>query len=61
MKFRPQLIGARPDFYRMSAKPNVSHGILHCSFYTRCIALKDDYHKKRMDMLAYTPLEFNFL
>ena len=41
--------------------PNVSLGIVDCSLYTRRIALKDDYHKKRMDMLAYTPVEFNYL
>ena len=25
------------------------------------LALKDDYHKKRMDMLAYAPVEYNYL
>ena len=45
----------------ISDNPNVSHGIVDCSLYTRRIALKDDYHRKRMDMLAYTPVEFNFL
>ena len=44
-----------------SDNPNVSLGIVDCSLYTRRIALKDDYHKKRMDMLAYTPVEFNYL
>ena len=43
----------------ISYNPNVSLGIVDCSLYTRRIALKDDYHKKRMDMLAYTPVEFN--
>ena len=28
---------------------------------TRRIALKDGYHRERMDMLAYTPVEFNYL
>ena len=41
--------------------PNVSLGNVDCSLYTRRIALKDDYHKKQMDMLAYTPVEFNYL
>ena len=45
----------------ISDNPNVSLGIVDCSFYTRRIALKDDYHRKRMDMLAYTPVEFNYL
>ena len=29
-------------------------------FCTRCIALKDDCHKKRMDMLAYAPVEHKY-
>ena len=61
MKIRLRLIRARPNFYMISDNPNVSLGIVDCSLYTRRIALKDDYHKKRMDMLAYTPVEFNFL
>ena len=61
MKIRLQLIRARPNFYMINDNTNVSLGIVDCSLYTRRIALKDDYHKKRMDMLAYTPVEFNFL
>ena len=61
MKVRLRLIRARPIFYMISDNPNVSLGIVDCSLYTRRIALKDDYHKKRMDMLAYTPVEFNYL
>ena len=61
MIFRLRLIRARPNFYMISDNPNVSLGIVDCSLYTRRIALKDDYHKKRMDMLAYTPVEFNYL
>ena len=45
----------------ISDNPNVSLGIVDCSLYTRRIALKDDYHKKRMDMLAYAPVEYNYL
>ena len=45
----------------ISDNPNVSLGIVECFLYTRRIALKDDYHKKRMDMVAYTPVEFNYL
>ena len=60
-KVRLRLIRARPIFYMISDNPNVSHGIVECSLYTRRIALKDDYHKKRMDMLACTPVEFNYL
>ena len=45
----------------ISDNPNVSLGIVDCSLYTRRIALKGEYHKKQMDMLAYTPVEFNYL
>ena len=61
MKIRLRLIRARPNFYMISDNPNVSLGIVDCSLYTRRIALKDDYHKKRMDMLAYAPLEYIYL
>ena len=61
MKIRLRLMRARPNFYLISDNPNVSFGIVDFSLYTRRIALKDDYHKKRMDMLAYTPVEFNYL
>ena len=44
----------------ISDNPNVSLGIVDCSLYTRRIALKDNYHKKRMDMFSYTPVEFNY-
>ena len=45
----------------ISENPNVRLRIVDCSLYTRHIALKDDYHKKRLDILAYTPVEFNYL
>ena len=61
MKVRLRLIRARPNFYKISDNPNVSLGIVDFSLYTRRIALKDDYHKKRMDKLAYTPVEFIYL
>ena len=60
MKIRLRLIRARPNFYMISDNLNVSLGIVDCSLYTRRVALKDDYHKKRMDMLAYAPVEYNF-
>ena len=59
MKFRLRLIRARPNFYMISDNPNISLGSVDCSLYTRCIAVKDDYHKKRMDKLAYAPVEYN--
>ena len=61
MKNRLRLTRARPNFYMISDNPNVSLGIVDCSLYTRLIALREDYHKKRMDMLAYVPVEYNFL
>ena len=61
MKIRLRLIRARPNFYVISDNPNVSLGIVDCSLYTRRIAFKDDYHKKKMDMLAYAPVEYNYL
>ena len=61
LKIRLRLIRARPNFYLISDDPNVSLGNVDCSLYTRRIALTDDYHKKRMDMLAHTPVEFKHL
>ena len=61
MKIGLRLIKARPNFYMISDNPNVSLGIGDSSLYTRRIALKDDYHRKRMGMPAYTPVEFNYL
>ena len=61
MKIRLRLIRARPNFYMISHNPNVSLGNVDCSLYSRGIALKDDYRKKRMDMLAYISVEFNCL
>ena len=58
---RLRLIRARANFYMISHNPYVSFGIVDCSLYTRRIALKDGYHKKRMDMLAYAPVEYNYL
>ena len=61
MKIRLRLIRARPNFYMISDNPNVSLGIVDCSLYTRRIALKDNYHKNRMDMLAYAPVEYKYM
>ena len=52
LKIKLRLTRAKPNFYMISDNPNVSLGIVDCSLYTRRIALKDDYNKKRMDMLA---------
>ena len=61
MKIRLRLIRGRPNFYMISDNPNVSLGNVDCLLYTHHIALKDDYHKKRMDKLAYAPVENNYL
>ena len=45
----------------ISDNPNVSLGIVDCSLYTPRITLKDDYHKKRMNMLASALVEYNYL
>ena len=45
----------------ISDNPNVTLGTVDCSIFTRRIAVKDDYHKKRMDILAYTRVELNYL
>ena len=42
----------RPNFNMISDNPNVSLGIVDCSVYIRRTGLKDDNHKKGMDMLA---------
>ena len=61
MKIRLRLFRARHKFYMISDNPNASLGIVDCSLYTRRIALKDDYHKKRMDILAYARVGYNYL
>ena len=52
MKNRLRLIRARPNFCKIGDNPNVSLAVVDCSLYTRRMALKDEYDKKRMDMLA---------
>ena len=61
MKVRIRLIRARPNFYMISDNPKVSLVIVDCSLYTRRIGLKEDYHKKRMDTLAYALVEYNYI
>ena len=56
-----RLIRDTPSFYMISDNPNDSLGIVDCSLYTPRFAPKDDYHKKRMDMLVYVPVEYKYL
>ena len=61
MKTRLWLITATPKFHMIGDNPKVSLSLVYSSTYTRRIALKDDYHKKRMDMLVYTPVQFTYM
>ena len=61
MKVRLRLIRAKPNFYIISDNPNVNLGIVDCSLYSHCFALKDDYYKKRKDLLPYAPVEYKYL
>ena len=61
MKVRLSLSRVRHSFHMFSDNSNVSFGSVDCSLCTRRIALKDDYHKKKMDVLAYIPVEYNYL
>ena len=57
VKVRLRLIRARRNFYMISDQRSSQN----CFFfiYTRRFTLKDDCHEKKMDMLAYTPVEYN--
>ena len=44
-----------------SGNPNVSLRTVDCSLYTHRSVLNDDYHKKVLDMPAYTPVDLNNL
>ena len=61
MKKRLRLFRTKPNLYMISDNPNVGLRIVDCSLYTRYIGLKDDYHKKRMDILAYAPVVYIYL
>ena len=61
MKVGLRLFRTRPKFYMISDIPKVSLGIFDCSLFTCRNALKDDYHKKRMGVLAHLPVEYNYL
>ena len=60
-KVRIRQVRTRPNFYMISENPNVSLGFVDCSLYTRLLMLKEDYHKKRMSQLAYTPVEYKYM
>ena len=60
-KIRLRPIRTRINLYVISDNPNISFGNVDCSLQTRLFAFKDAYHKKKMYMLAYTPVELIFL
>ena len=49
------------NFHMFGNNPSVRRRIVDCSPCTRRIALEDGCHMKIMDMLEYTPVEFNCL
>ena len=51
----------QPIFHKISHNSNASLGIVDCSVYTRLFALTDNYHQKRMELFAYTPVDCNCL
>ena len=51
MKRKLPLIRTTPKFYMFSENPKISLRLADCPLYTHIIALKDDYHKRRMDIL----------
>ena len=61
MKIRLRLIRARSTFYMISDNPNVSLGNVDCSLYSRRIALKDDYYKKRIEYKYLKTLAKTFI
>ena len=61
MKIRIRLIRVRSSSYMIGDNLNVILGIVDCLLHIRRIALQYEYHKKRIDMLAYTPVELNYL
>ena len=61
MKVKIRLIRARPKFYMISEKSNVSLDTVDFSLYTRRVIFEEDYQKKRMSQLDYAPVEYNYM
>ena len=61
MKLSLRVIKSRFNFHNIRDSSNKSHGIVDFSLNTHCIALKDDYHNRRIDMPVHTPMEFKLL
>ena len=60
MIIRLRLSRARPNFCMKSDNRNVNLGFVDCLLYSRRIAVTDDYQSKRVDMLVFTSMEFNY-
>ena len=60
-KVRIRLIKANPSFYMLSANPHVDLKIQQSVLHTKRIELKEEYHQKNMDMLAYSPVKYTFM
>ena len=61
MKFRLRLFKTKPNIYMISDNPNLNLEFVDCSLYTGRIALGENYQKNQMNMLAYTPVEINYV
>ena len=60
-KTRLRLIRVGADFSINSDNPNVSLWVVQYSLYTRRVALKEDYHEKRIEMSAHTLVKYHHL
>ena len=60
LKVKQRLIRARPNFNMITDNPNVDMRTVDCSYYTHS-AFKDNCHKKWIDLLTYTPMEYKYL
>ena len=61
LKDRLRLIRARPIYSMLPGNPYNIPGVVDYSLYTRCIALEKEHHKIGKAMLAYIPVEHNYL
>ena len=61
LQFRVRPIRAKPKFYMFINNPNFTLGNVDFSPCNRRSALHDDCYKDTIDMLAYTPVEINYL
>ena len=60
-RIRLKLIRSRPNFYMLSANPNVSLKIQDCSLFTRRVALNENYFQILKMQLSNMPASYNFM